>query len=51
VATRRRIDIDATASTMTELLWNALRAPSAELAALRAMRNELGAVLDRAQAG
>jgi AcrR family transcriptional regulator len=51
VATRRRIDIEATARTMTELLWNALRAPSAELATLRAMRSELGDVLERAQAG
>lgn len=50
VATRRTIDIDATAATLTELLWGALRAPSAELAALRAMRRELSQALERAQA-
>jgi AcrR family transcriptional regulator len=50
VATHKPVDIDATASGLTELLWSALRAPAAELAALRAMRSELGAVLQRAGA-
>ncbi|MFO1218111.1 MAG: TetR/AcrR family transcriptional regulator [Burkholderiaceae bacterium] len=50
VATQRRIDIDATAATISELLWGALRAPSAELAALRAMRGALEDVLERAGA-
>lgn len=50
VATGRRIDIELTAATMSELLWQALRAPSAELAALRAMRSELREVLSRSDA-
>lgn len=50
VATGRAIDIDATATALTELLWSALRAPSAELAALRTMRSELSRALERAQA-
>lgn len=48
VATQRKIDIDATAATLTELLWGALRAPSAELSALRTMRRELSQALERA---
>jgi AcrR family transcriptional regulator len=51
VATQRRIDIDATAATITELLWGALRPPSAELAALRALRGEVSRALEKAQAG
>lgn len=48
VATQRTIDIDATAATLTELLWGALRTPSAELAALRGLRRELSQALERA---
>ena len=50
VATQRAIDIDTTAAALTELLWNALRAPSAELAALRTLRSEVSRALERAQA-
>jgi hypothetical protein len=50
VTSDKPVDIDATASRLTELLWSGLRAPAAELAALRAMRSELGAVLQRAGA-
>jgi AcrR family transcriptional regulator len=51
VATQRTIDVDAVSVTLTELLWNALRAPSAELAALRALRGDVAHALERAQAG
>jgi AcrR family transcriptional regulator len=50
VATRRTIDVDAVSATLAELLWNALRAPSAELAALRALRGDVARALQRAQA-
>ena len=35
------IDIDATANAVSALLWSALQAPSAELAALRALRADV----------
>ncbi|HJV69861.1 helix-turn-helix domain-containing protein [Ideonella sp.] len=42
------IDIDATASAVSAMLWSALQAPGAELAALRALRADVAEALRRA---
>ncbi len=47
IAQDRPIDIDATARDLVTLLWTALQAPDAELAALRRLRDEVGAALSR----
>ena len=46
VSTQKAIDIDAQARAMSMLLWSALAAPGAELAALRALRGEVERSLD-----
>lgn len=48
IASKRPIDIEATARAMSTLLWAALSAPGAELAALRALRGEVALALDQA---
>jgi AcrR family transcriptional regulator len=50
VATKKPIDIDTTARALAALLWGALRAPAAELATLRVLRDEVAQALDRAAA-
>jgi AcrR family transcriptional regulator len=40
-------DIDATAAAMSALLWSALQAPGAELAALRTLRDDVAGALRR----
>jgi AcrR family transcriptional regulator len=47
IAQDRPIDIDATARDLVTLLWTALQAPDAELAALRRLRDEVDAALAR----
>jgi AcrR family transcriptional regulator len=42
-------EIDATAEALVDLLWTALRAPEAELLALRSLRSDLQLALQRAQ--
>lgn len=48
VSTQRAIDVDAQARAMSMLLWSALAAPGAELAALRALRVQVERSLDQA---
>ena len=48
IASKGPIDIEAAARAMSTLLWAALAAPGAELAALRALRGELTQALDQA---
>jgi AcrR family transcriptional regulator len=49
VSTKKPIDIDAAAGTLSALLWSAIAAPGAELAALRALRGELARSLEQAE--
>ena len=50
VMRRRSIaDIEATADALVTLLWPALHAPQAELAALRKLRDDVSAALERAR--
>jgi AcrR family transcriptional regulator len=44
----KTIDIDATAAAVSSMLWSALQAPGAELAALRALRSEVAEAVKRA---
>ncbi|MCK6426167.1 MAG: TetR/AcrR family transcriptional regulator [Burkholderiaceae bacterium] len=46
----RVVDIDAAAEQLVTLLWSALQAPEAELAALRRLRADLSTALQRSQA-
>ena len=48
VSTQKAIDIDAAAHAMSMLLWSALAAPGAELAALRTLRGAVERSLDQA---
>ena len=48
VSTKKAIDIDAQARSMSMLLWSALAAPGAELAALRTLRGAVERSLDQA---
>jgi AcrR family transcriptional regulator len=48
VSTKKPIDIDAVARTLSTLLWAAVSAPGAELAALRALRGNLAQALENA---
>ena len=48
VTTSKPIDIETTARALATLLWSALRAPAAELATLRALRDEVATALQRA---
>jgi hypothetical protein len=41
----KAIDIDATASAVTAMLWSALQAPDAELATLRGLRADVAEAL------
>jgi len=43
----KAIDIDATAAAVSAMLWGALQAPGAELAALRSLRAEVAVALQR----
>ena len=45
VSTQRNIDIEASAEAVVQLLWPALQAPSAELAALRRFRDKVESAL------
>lgn len=45
VSTQRSIDIEASAEAVVQLLWPALQAPSAELAALRKFRHKVESAL------
>lgn len=47
----RAVDIDRVAEQLVALLWSALQAPDAELAALRRLRVELGEALQRSNHG
>jgi len=47
-AKRPLADIDGTAEALVTMLWPALRAPDGELAALRALRDEVAAAVRRA---
>ena len=47
VSTQRDIDIDASAEAVVQLLWPALQAPSAELAALREFKTQIQTALKR----
>ena len=47
IGSKGPIDIEATARAMSTLLWAALSAPGAELAALRALRGEVAQALDK----
>lgn len=49
-ATGRVVDIEAVAEQLVSLLWSALQAPQAELAALRQLRLDLSAALQRSNA-
>lgn len=49
VSTKKPIDVDAIARTLCALLWSAIAAPGAELAALRALRGELARALEQAE--
>lgn len=44
----KAIDIDTTASAVSAMLWSALQAPDAELAALRGLRADVAAALRKA---
>jgi len=48
VSSRKPIDIDAAAASLSTLLWAAMCAPGAELAALRALRGDVARALDNA---
>jgi len=48
VSSKRPIDVDAAAASLSTLLWAAMGAPGAELAALRALRGDLAQALDNA---
>jgi len=50
VSTQRPIDVDAMARTLSALLWSAICAPGAELAALRALRGHMAQALEQATA-
>jgi hypothetical protein len=43
------VDIDAIADQLVALLWSALQAPDAELAALRRLRDEVDQALQRSK--
>ena len=45
VSTQRAIDIEASAEAVVQMLWPALQAPAAELAALRKFRNKVETAL------
>jgi len=47
IGSKRPIDIEAAAGAISSLLWAALSAPGAELAALRALRGEVAQALDK----
>jgi AcrR family transcriptional regulator len=47
-SSKKSIDIDASARALVALLWAALSAPGAELAALRALRGHVAQALDHA---
>lgn len=48
VSSDKPIDVDAAAASLSELLWAAMAAPGAELAALRALRGHVVQALDHA---
>ena len=48
VSRKRPIEVDAAAASLSTLLWAAMSAPGAELAALRALRGDLAQALDNA---
>jgi len=48
VSSKKPIDVDAAASALCALLWAAMAAPGAELAALRALRGDVAQALDHA---
>jgi hypothetical protein len=48
IGSKGPIDVEAAARAMSALLWAALSAPGAELAALRALRGEVAQALDQA---
>ncbi|HEU5295366.1 MAG TPA: TetR/AcrR family transcriptional regulator [Burkholderiaceae bacterium] len=48
VSSRKPIDVDAAAASLSTLLWATMCAPGSELAALRALRGDLAQALDNA---
>jgi hypothetical protein len=47
----KAIDMDATAAALSDMLWSAIAAPGAELAALRHLRRDVAAALDKVPGG
>lgn len=47
----KAIDMDATAAALSDMLWSAIAAPGAELAALRQLRRDVAGALDKLPGG